>query len=148
MCFRGTETDILARGVAPVASPNRGPFEGRPSAPEDFAAMARPKKNDAVRDRHVRFRLTEEEWATAEAKARGAGLSVPLYLRQAALSGKVRVETAPATDFAALQELNRIGVNLNQLVRAFHATGRVPPRLAEVCEHVEAAVLSVVGGET
>ena len=106
----------------------------------------RPRKATS-RLRQVRFRLTDAEWAAAETKAQKAGLSVPLYLRAAGLGGKVRVATAPTVSVAAVAELNRVGVNLNQIARRLNATGDAPPpELAEACRAVTEAVMAAVGG--
>ena len=80
--------------------------------------MARPKKQEHER-RSARIPpidVTEAERTLVESQARAAGLSVTEYSRQRVLSGKVTA--APTRDTASLiTELNRIGVNLNQIAR-------------------------------
>ncbi len=46
-----------------------------------------------------------------------------------AISATPKKSGHPARPFPALAELNRIGVNLNQLTRVANATGKIPPGL-------------------
>ena len=67
--------------------------------------------------RSVRF--TPEEWAQVEAWAADASVSPSRYVREATL--RRRPQTKPRGVRAeAVRELNRVGVNLNQLVRLAH----------------------------
>lgn len=111
--------------------------------------MARPTKSAAEsRTEPVRYRLTKAEWRQAELKARAAGMSVPLYLRRAGLAARVVVRQVPVTaDARLVAELNRIGVNLNQMVRAYHAAGTVPTELRATCKRIEELVVQAAGGE-
>lgn len=86
--------------------------------------MARPKKQPHER-RTERFnlRFTVAELAHVEQQARAAGLDPTEYLRRRALGYTVPAAPARRTDPALVSELNRIGVNVNQLARAVH-TGR------------------------
>ena len=84
-------------------------------------------------------RLTAAELAYVQVQAASAGLALSDYCRRLILRPRV----APAvtdTDEAALADLNRIGVNLNQLVRRANASGKIPPHLADVLAEVRAAV--------
>jgi len=84
-------------------------------------------------------RVTAAELAHVQEQAARAGLSLTDYCRRVVL----RHHVAPAitdTDEAALADLNRIGVNLNQLARRANASGKIPPHLAEVLAEVRAAV--------
>ena len=111
--------------------------------------MPRPKKPaEESRRRQVRFRLTDAEYERVRPNAEAAGVSVPVYMRRAALRSRVVVREAPKShDVRLVAELNRIGVNLNQLVRGFHATGKVPPRLAELCDRIEELVVAAAEGD-
>lgn len=83
--------------------------------------MARPKKAAEER-RSTHFppvRVTEAELIFVQDQSEMAGLSVSEYLRQRALSGKVTPRRTPA-EASALVELNRVGVNLNQVARALN----------------------------
>jgi hypothetical protein len=53
-----------------------------------------------------------------------------------ALSGKVTVRQSKA-DFQLLHELNKIGVNLNQLVHGSHIHGRIPDSIPALCQKIE-----------
>lgn len=76
--------------------------------------MAQDERRDA---RLPAPRVTAAELAHVEEQARAAGLDVSEYVRRRALGGRVAARRA-ATDARALDELNRIGVNLNQLTHA------------------------------
>ena len=74
--------------------------------------MARPRLDDEERRaRTVGVRVTAAEAAELRERAQAARLSMGAYLRRRALGQRVRMA-------AELRELNRIGVNLNQMARA------------------------------
>lgn len=80
--------------------------------------MARPKK-DAHEKRRAHFpavRVTEAELVDLQAKADAARLSPSEFIRQRVLAGKV-TPARPASQASLITELNRIGVNLNQIAR-------------------------------
>lgn len=87
--------------------------------------MARPKKQEHEK-RSASLppvRVTEAELSIIEQKARDAGRSVTDYLRSCALDAKVIAPRSSKLEASFLLELNRIGVNLNQIALAFN-TGR------------------------
>lgn len=82
--------------------------------------MARPVKTpEEKRSDVARFRLTAAERAFLRSQADAAGLSESDFLRRRALGLPVRAAAA-RSDPALVSELNRIGVNVNQLARATH----------------------------
>ena len=85
--------------------------------------MARPKKQPhEQRTESTRADLTLAEKEHVREQARLAGISEAEYVRRCVLG--ISVAPAPAkVDAALITELNRIGVNVNQLARAVH-TGR------------------------
>ena len=86
--------------------------------------MARPEKSaQDKRAAQLKVRLTDAEIAQLRAAATTAGLSVSDYARLRMLSGGVPVRMSVRRDPALVSELNRIGVNINQLARA-HNRGR------------------------
>ena len=83
--------------------------------------MARPKKSDAEkRTTQVNLRLTDAEYASLRVAASTAGLSVSDFVRSRAMSYQLRSPRSSSVDPALVSELNRIGVNVNQLARAHH----------------------------
>jgi len=91
--------------------------------------MARPKKA-AKEKRSANFppvRVTEAELIHVQDQAGMAGLSVSDYLRQRALSGKVTPRRTPA-QASLLVELNRVGVNLNQIARSLNGGRKEDPQ--------------------
>lgn len=88
--------------------------------------MARPVKPDPdKRSLRITYRVTEEEHELILKHAKQARRTVSCYSRDRALEDKLIVkESRVDTDMAIA--LNRIGTNLNQLVRKFNATGKSP----------------------
>ena len=78
--------------------------------------MARPRLGDEERrTRTVGVRVTEAEAEELRERSQAARLSVGSYLRRRGLGQRVRMAAAE------LRELNRIGVNLNQMARAMNS---------------------------
>ena len=90
--------------------------------------MARPKKQPHERRsaKLLPIRLTEAELADLHLQAERAGLSLTELVRQRATSGKVTPKRGLA-DAQLLSELNRVGVNLNQIAHAMNAGGVTSP---------------------
>lgn len=81
--------------------------------------MARPRKSEIdKRDERSEQRYTLGELEFIREQADRAGLSVSEFVRRRALSHPVRAVQTNATSPAVISELNRIGVNVNQLARA------------------------------
>lgn len=81
--------------------------------------MARPKKQEhEKRDRRFNLRFTAAEIAYIRMQAEKAGLDLHEYARRRALGTAVVAAGSRRADPALICELNRIGVNLNQLARA------------------------------
>ncbi len=80
--------------------------------------MARPTKTDLERrTEQVKIRLTLSEVEHLRALADTAGLSLAAFVRRRAMSLPVQPASS-RIDVQLLTELNRIGVNVNQLARA------------------------------
>lgn len=111
--------------------------------------MPRPQKQPAEkRDMRVAFRLSAADAAALGSKAKDAGLSLSAYARQMALKGRVAVVRREAPDFAAIDQLRRIGVNLNQLTRAYHRRDAdEPDYLRELCRQIEQVLDRAITGE-
>lgn len=89
--------------------------------------MARPAKAaSSQRGQYIRARMTPAELTAFDERANAAGLNRSEYLRQAALAGRVVIKKTTAADPALIAELNKIGVNLNQLTRTANANGPGP----------------------
>ena len=84
--------------------------------------MARPLKHpDERRDERLPApRVTAAEFGLVEGQAAAANLAVPEYVRQCVLAQRVAPARTVADD-GLLLELNRIGVNLNQIARALNS---------------------------
>jgi hypothetical protein len=83
--------------------------------------MARPTKEpDEKRSKPVPTRFTVAERVHLGQQAKAAGLTLSEFVRRRALGFVVQPPPARA-DAALVSELNRIGVNVNQLARSQNA---------------------------
>ncbi len=112
--------------------------------------MARPEKEDAEkRDRWFKVRVTESEAAAIKARAEEAQKRPSDFAREMLLGGSVRVVNAPpALSVKETVELNRIGVNLNQLMSVAHATGQMPAGLEPVLALLNTFLNKAMGLDT
>ena len=89
--------------------------------------MARPRLGESERrTRTIGVRVTGAEEAELRGRAQAARLSMGSYMRRRALGQRVRMA-------AELRELNRIGVNLNQMARAMNSGAVSPPMPLVTC---------------
>ena len=111
--------------------------------------MARPRLGEEERrTRTVGVRVTEAEAEELCERAQGARLSVGAYLRRRGLGQRVRLAAERRLGAAELRELNRIGVNLNQMARTLNS-GAVssPAETQEEVERVGELVAKLLAGE-
>jgi mobilization protein NikA len=80
----------------------------------------------------VFVRITDSEHEALITSARLAGLSVASYLREAGLNRPIKASPS-LIDLQLVQELNRLGNNLNQLLVLAH-THRIPVELGGAIE--------------
>ncbi len=81
--------------------------------------MARPRKTvEERRDERAEQRYTLAELEHIRTQASRAGISPTDFIRRRALSQPIRAANVASPSPALISELNRIGVNLNQLARA------------------------------
>ena len=88
--------------------------------------MSRPRKQPAEK-RSLRLpaaSVTPAEFAEVERQASVVGLSAPEFVRRCVLGRRIAPRRTHSDD-AILVELNRIGVNINQMARATNS-GRPP----------------------
>ena len=110
--------------------------------------MARPRLGDEERrTRTVGVRVTETEAEELRERAQAARLSVGSYLRRRALGQRVRMVAERRLGAAELRELNRIGVNLNQMARAMNSGTGAPAETREAVERVGELVARLLAGE-
>ena len=108
--------------------------------------MGRPVK-DPLDRRTAKLppvRLKDAELAALTSQAAAHGLSLTEYVRQRALGGRMTAPRATADD-RLLSEVNRIGVNLNQIARSLNAgQGYDPHHLNHVLARLMAAIDTIV----
>ena len=110
--------------------------------------MARPRLGEEERrTRTVGVRVTEAEAEELQERAQGARLSIGAYLRRRGLGQRVRMATDRRLGAAELRELNRIGVNLNQMARAMNSGAASPAGTRETVEQVSELVARLLAGE-
>ena len=111
--------------------------------------MARPRLGyEERRTRTIGVRVTKAEETELRARAQGARLSMGAYLRRRALGQRVRSAVERRLGAAEMRELNRIGVNLNQMARALNS-GAVssPAETQAAVERVGELVAKLLAGE-
>ena len=106
--------------------------------PHRFCIMGRPKKSNVVSftDR-LELRIHTDDKEEIEARAKEAGLSVSEYVRLSALSCEIIQKTRTDIDFRLVYELNKIGVNLNQIAKAMNSHGGVPDELIHLQKRID-----------
>lgn len=111
-------------------------------------AIGRPKAAPGEgRVAVVSVRLTTFERAGVEAKAAQSGLSLSDFCRRAILGHRVTASTEPQqVNTEALVELNRVGVNLNQVARVANRGEPLPRSFPETLSAVLAAVERLAAG--
>ena len=107
--------------------------------------MARPKLPLIVLRRHqVTLSLRDAELVELRRRASAARLPVPDYLRQRALSERLRVASPQRLAAAEFREVSRLAVNVNQIARCLHQ-GRLLPKGTRVAfERLRAVLLQLL----
>ncbi|SMH26053.1 plasmid mobilization protein [Mesorhizobium australicum] len=113
---------------------DEAPKIGRPT-------LAADERRD---DRLPGIRVTAAERHHVELLAERAGVSVAEFCRRAVLGQRMPQRRAQA-DAVALVELNRAGVNLNQIAKRVNAGRDLPPDFPQVLAEVRSAVAKVAG---
>ena len=112
--------------------------------------MARPSKADTtLLSRQIAVRLTEDEHEELMRIARSAGVR-PAELARLLIRrrrGSIVFEVSPTPCPTVLKRLDRIGRNLNQLVKNAHIFKRVSPRVERLCEEITSLILESVSRE-
>lgn len=102
-------------------------------------AIGRPKL--APQDRHsetVRIPLRPSDHVRLQSMADKAETTITDFVRAAALGQKFTVVQSTAPDFETVEQLRRIGVNLNQIAKAMNAQETVQPsELIDACNAVQ-----------
>ena len=96
--------------------------------------MGRPKLGETALRRHaVTVRLNDGEHEELRRQAGKARLRVPEFIRQRVLERRLQIGSPRQLGVAEFRELNRIGVNLNQIARALNQrSDAAAPRLDEL----------------
>ena len=109
--------------------------------------MARPTKDTAdKRTERFNLRLTLAELAHVQAQAAHAGVGAHDYARRRVLGHRVPPARSQI-DATVLSDLNRIGVNLNQLTRANNSGGAVQAEAAVLLAQVRGVIEQIAGGD-
>ena len=84
----------------------------------------RPRKDTTkLRDQWLRARVTADELHRVEQLARDAGKTPSDFVRDASLLGRIQIKHYLAPDPNIINELQRIGNNLNQIARVCNTSG-------------------------
>ena len=76
------------------------------------------------RNVHIQFWLDKKEAETLRKRVKRSGLSSAAYVRHL-INGVVPQDAPPPDYYAMMQQLYRIGNNLNQIAKRMNATGNV-----------------------
>jgi len=109
--------------------------------------MARPRKQpDEKRTASVRADLTVAEKLHVQEQAARAGMSAAEYTRRRVLGFTVTAGGGTRrADPALISELNRIGVNVNQLAKAVHANADFARFWREVGDELRRVLARLLG---
>ncbi|NKZ03145.1 plasmid mobilization protein [Actinomadura latina] len=96
------------------------------------------------RDREMRFRVSDQEYTEIRAAAQRAGSAYGTFIVHTlqAATRQNRLGQQPTEELCEelrgiARQLNRIGVNLNQLTRIANATGQAPRELTAALLYLE-----------
>ena len=110
--------------------------------------MARPRlEAEDRRTRTIGVRVTAAEGAQLDERAEAARLTTATFVRQVVLGRPVRIASVRRLGGAEFAELNRIGVNLNQIARALNSGVPAPVGTREAVERVGELVTDLLTGE-
>ena len=100
--------------------------------------MARPRLSPDKRlsERVVTY-ITPSELLRGLDRADAAGLSHAAYAREKYVHGRVVVKQYRQLDHSIVDQVRRIGVNLNQLTHLAHIKKSLPSALSRACREVE-----------
>ncbi len=100
--------------------------------------MARPKKSaDKRLTERLEIRLTSSDYSTALRSAKAAGMTISDYSRQMLLSGQVVIKQTRKLDYAAYDQLRRLGILLNQLTKTSNYTGKISPEIVRLSDRID-----------
>jgi hypothetical protein len=108
--------------------------------------MARPTKDDSKKLSTVLppVRCTQKEKEMIVSRSKQAGMSMSEYLRHMALRGKINIRESQI-DFEAVQQLRKIGINLNQATKKFNSTGNAPAELKTLWQKLDVLLTHFIG---
>ena len=105
--------------------------------------MARPKKSpEDCHTETVRVPLRPADFQRLQEKAEKAATTVTDFVRASALGQTFTVIQSERPDDDTVEQLRRIGVNLNQIAKAMNAQKTVPPSVLESACHDLKTVLA------
>lgn len=101
-----------------------------------------------LRSRRLAIGLNQHERDLLRERARAAGLPLRTFARRALLRGRVHAPRIPPVNLAAILELRRLGVLLNQLTKRVHQGRLAPelrPTLVELARWLERLQADLIG---
>ena len=148
MCFCYAKTTCHGWTHGPPHYATKPPCRGGWAHPQRRLGLARPRLGaEERRTRTIGVRVTEAQAAELAELAQAARLSVAALMRRRALGQPVRIAAARRLGAAEFRELNRIGVNLNQVARALNAGASAPAGTRAAVERVGELVAALLAGE-
>lgn len=103
-----------------------------------------PKQAAQRRTERLMLNFTPAERDELERQAEAAGLTLSAWCRRCLLGGDRPTEAftglaapPPPLPSELFNELNRIGINLNQLTRHANTHGEIPSEVTELCDRID-----------
>jgi hypothetical protein len=108
--------------------------------------MPRPRKDPSYqRSETLRCRFTPTEYQRLVKAAGQAGFTLSEFVRAVLINRRVKItQDVRKFDGELYDQLRRIGVNLNQAVHRFHATGDPPAEITRAAAAVEKMVMNMI----
>jgi len=97
---------------------------------------------DDRKSHRVTTRYTQAERERLLLKAAKAGMSESAYVRAASLGRKVEAREQTDPDFELVNQLRKIGNNLNQIAHIANRNKRVPAGLPELMDELTTVLMS------
>lgn len=99
--------------------------------------MPRPKLSERdLRSHRITASVNSAEWWIIQDRARQARMSVPEFIRQRVVRDRLQIESPRQLDARTFREVQRLGVNVNQIARAMNRGSKPPQNLPPVLQRL------------
>lgn len=93
----------------------------------------------------MQFRLTEADYEKLAAEAEKAGIVPNECARLKTTGGVLQTQEQQSFPTAMIRELNKVGINVNQIARKINMTGEYQPDvLEETCQYLNEVLRTIL----